>query len=212
MKNFEDYLKFENRAKSTLTADGIQERYIDRRCKDYDKIDESRILSSKDIHYGLVDTYGQFDLTNLTYDRDNYDGEELERETGVKIEEFITNFDFVYVLEVMAEASLNWLMESAKSAGKPFEARVISIFAPSEYNYTTDDYYMEITKNPFDTTEELADFLKSLVIDKDGFIGEEYIGDMVETIDMAVIDGGTNLTINGKDYDTIDDFKKSLTK
>jgi hypothetical protein len=212
MKNFDDYLKFENRAKGTLTADGIQERYIDRRCKDYDKIDRSHIILSKDIHGGLVDTYGQFDLTELTYDRDNYDGEELERETGVKIEEFISHFDFVYVLEVMAEASLNWLMESAKSAGNPFEARVISIFAPSEYNYTTDDYEMEITKNPFDTTEELTEFLKSLIIDKNGYIDDGYIGDMIETIDMAVIDGGTTIEINGVEYDTLDDFRETLKK
>ena len=201
--------KFENKTKPTLTADGLKELYIDRRIKDYDKVDRSHIILSKDIHGGLVDTYGQFDLTELSssveereidYWKYANDAEDTEID-----DEVIFSFDFESCLQSMAEHSLEYIKAKAEEAGKPFEARVISYWSPDYYNFTTDDYEMEITKNPFDTIEELIDFIKSIILDKDGFIGEEYNGDMIEYIEDWIYENTDKVEVGDKEYESLDE-------
>lgn len=209
-----DYFEnFENRARKSLTADGLEERYIDRRVKNFDEIKKENIIWSGDIHGGLVDTYGQFDLTELTYEEENEAGRELEEETGVEITEWNRNFNFVWLLEVMAEQSLNYFVSHIDG----LEARVISVFAPSEYNYRTDDYEIEVLKNPFDTIEALVEEMKRVCIEnydeyKDERLShrlcDDYVYDMIECIDNTIIENTDSLTINGEDYDTEEDFKK----
>lgn len=133
---------FENHAKKVLTADGLQERYVDRRVVDYDKIDKKEILDTRDISLALVDTYGMFDLTELSCGVDEGEFDYLTKDEEIKIplDEYEgAEIEFGGVVEFMLEtARLFMEAETELDLGKPLELETISYFSPSEYNYSTD--------------------------------------------------------------------------
>ncbi len=213
---------FENRAKKVLTADGLEERYVDRRIVGYDELDKAKIINSTEISRMLVDTYGMFDLTELSYGVDEGEAQYLE-EQGIRIPESEyegVEIDFKNVVLEMAKKSLEILKDMASDRGKPFEAEVVAFFSPSEYNFMTDDYEMYITANPFDSVDELKEFLKNMIEEPYGNGGmtldSHYSDEMYEFLNDYMYENitGWNIRKDGEYREnlSLDDLEKLYGK
>lgn len=213
---------FENRAKKVLTADGLMERYVDRRITGYDDLEKEKIVCSTDISPMLVDTYGMFDLTELSYGIDEGESQYME-EQEIRIPESDfegVEIDFENVVLEMAQKSLEILEEMASDRGKPFEAEVVAFYSPSEYNYRTDDFEMYIKKNPFESVDELVDFLKEMVIEPYGNGGStldsHYLDEMYEFMNNYMYENitGYNIRKDGEYMEnlSLDELKKLYGK
>lgn len=195
---------FENHARKTLTADGLQERYVDRRVEGYDKIDKKEILDTRNISFALVDTYGMFDLTECSSFVDESEYEFLTKDRGIEIpiEDFDgVEIDFDDVVEYMLEVAKDFICEAVSmDLGKPLEMEVISYFSPSEYNYSTDWGEYRVLKNPFDTIEELAEYLKKSFGNGDGrSLSDDLIYHMREKLDEYMYENITGYNIMGNE-------------
>ncbi len=208
---------FENHARKTLTADGLQERYVDRRVEGYDKIDKKEILDTRDISFALVDTYGMFDLGELSGGVDDGEFDYLTKDEEIKIpfEEFEgAEIDFGGVVEYMLEVAKDFICEAVSvDLGKPLEMEVISYFSPSEYNYSTDWGEYRVLKNPFDTIEELAEYLKKSFGNGDGrSLSDDLIYHIEEKLDEYMRENltGYNVRHGGKYLEnlSVDELKK----
>lgn len=215
---------FENHARKSLTADGLQERYVDRRVVGYDKIDPKNILDSRDISFGLVDTYGQFDLTELCMSVEEGEYQYLTSDCGLDIpsDEFEgVEVDFRGVVLEMARHAGEFICEAVngdlEDKKRPLELEVISYFSPSEYNFTTDSCEFVVKQNPFDTVEELAEYLENSFGHGDGrSLSDDYVYDMIEFLDNYIYENitGYNIRRNGEYLENIslDELEKIYKK
>ena len=220
---------FENHARKRLTADGLQDWYVDRRVVGYDKIDRKLILDSRDISFGLVDTYGQFDLTELCMSVEEGEYQYLTSDCGLDIpsSEFEgVEVDFRGVVLEMARHAGEFICEAVNSdlisliledRKRPLELEVISYFSPSEYNFTTDSCEFVVKQNPFDTVEELAEYLKNSFGGGDGqSLSDDYVYGMIEFLDNYIYENitGYNIRRNGERLENIslDELEKIYKK
>lgn len=198
----------ENRARATLTADGLQERYTDRRVADYDEIDESRVLDSRDIDNGLVDTYGLFDLTELCCGVEDMEQQHFEQDMDCDFgdERLECEFETQHILHDMADWSAEYFMSRIDG----LKLRTISIFSPSEYNYSTDYCEWEIIKSPFETREELIAELKKEIRDGLECVGDDYRYFMYEKIDDYLCEHIAGYYVG--DYNKLYEYDELLNK
>ena len=201
---------FENRAKAVLTADGLQERYTDRRIVGYDDLPKDELIWSLDISGILVDTYGMFDLTEECCGIEEGEAQHFTEEGCDFGDKFLEiEVDTKEIVEEMAEASIDILKRLAEEDGKKFDAELVAIYRPSEYNFTTDAYEMRITENPFKTTAELTEYLKSL-IDREthGDNFDTYFYDMNEVVSESLYNNITGYYIGS--YDKLYTYEEVL--
>ena len=200
---------FENRARASLTADGLQERYVDRRVADYDTIDRQRVIDSRDIDNGLVDTYGLFDLTELSSSVEEQEQAYFEQDNDCDFgDKFLEcEFDTKHIVHFMAEVGAEFFEERIDG----LKLRVISIFSPSEYNYSTDWCEWEITKNPFETREQLIEKMRELAIEQGhNWVGDDYRYEMYDKIDEYLYEHIAGYYVG--DYETLYSREEILDK
>lgn len=190
-------------AKQTLGADGLKVRYTDRRVENYDTLDKTKLIDSRDIHGGLVDTYSIYDLSQLSSGLDESEQQYFEKDLGCEFggEMIEVEIDFDKVVEYMAEVAAEYF----ESEIKGLALTAVSVYSPSEYNYQTDSCEWYVVKNPFDTTEQLVDKMRKVV----GELDDSYRYNMYEKLDEFMYENITGYTVAGKSY-TFDELTKKF--
>lgn len=183
-------------SKKVLTADGLEPSCVDRRVADYDTLDKDKIIDSRDIHGGLVDTYGLFDLTELSCGVDESEQShfaDLGCDFGGSSVE--CEIDCKGALKFMAQVGADYFEREING----LKMRVVSVYSPRYYNYETDSCEWLITKNPFDTVEELVAEMKRVAVDKWG-VKDSYRGEMCEELDNYLFEHITGYTVDNETY------------
>ena len=183
-------------SKKVLTADGLADACVDRRVADYDTLDKEKIINSKDIDDGLVDTYGLFDLTELSCGVDESEQQhfaDMGCDFGGKSIE--CEIDCKGVVKFMAQVGADFFEREIDG----LQLRVVSIYSPRYYNDETDSCEWLITKNPFDTVEKLVAEMKRVAVEE-GFVSDSYRAEMYEQLDNYLFENITGYTVDNETY------------
>ena len=184
-------------------------RYTEKRVADYDELDKNSVVDSREVDFGLIDSYGLFDLTELAFGIDEREVEYMERELNLGKHNVECEINTENITEFMATVCGQYFEQKIDG----LELRLVEVFSPSEYNYTTDSCVFEIVKNPFDSRERLIAELKRVVMDTDngGFVNDEYRYNMLDALDEYMTENITGYTLdNGQKVYSYDELVAKL--
>ena len=171
-------------------------RYTEKRVADYKEIDRNSVVDSREIDFGLIDSYGLFDLTEIAFGIEERETEWLETELNLGEHNIECEIDTENITEFMAVECGRYFEQEIDG----LELRLVEVFSPSEYNYTTDSCEFEVVKNPFGTRERLVAEMKKVVMDEKngGFVNDDYRYYMFEALDEYMSEHITGYTLDGK--------------
>lgn len=184
-------------------------RYAEKRVADYDELDKNSVVDSREVDFGLIDSYGLFDLTELAFGIEEREVEYMERELKLGKHNVECEINTENITEFMATVCGQYFEQKIDG----LELRLVEVFSPSEYNYTTDSCMFEIVKNPFDSRERLIAELKRVVMDADngGFVNDEYRYNMFDALDEYMTENITGYTLdNGRKVYSYDELVAKL--
>lgn len=184
-------------------------RYTEKRVADYGELDKGSLIDSKEIDFGLVDSYGLFDLSELCFGVEERETEWLDGEINLGEHSVECDFDTREIIEFMAVECGRYFEQEIDG----LELRLVEVFSPSEYNYTTDGCEFEVVKNPFDSRERLVAEMKKVIMDtkNGGSVNDEYRYYMFEAIDNYLTEHIAGYVLdNGEKVYSFDELKSEL--
>ena len=184
-------------------------RYTEKKVADYNELDKNSIIESREIDFGLIDSYSVFDLSEISFGIDERETEWLESELKLGDHRIECDINTDNITELMAIECGRYFENEIDG----LELRVVEVFSPSEYNYTTDSCEFEIVKNPFESRERLVAEMKKIIMNgqNGGFIDDEYKWYMFSAIEEYMTEriAGYYLDNGQKSY-SFDELKEKL--
>lgn len=184
-------------------------RYTEKKVADYSELDKNSIIESREIDFGLIDSYSVFDLSEISFSIDERETEWLESELKLGDHTIECDINTENITEFMAIECGQYFENEIDG----LELRVVEVFSPSEYNYTTDSCEFEIVKNPFESRERLVAEMKKVIMNgqNGGFIDDEYKWYMFSAIEEYMTEKIAGYYLdNGQKVYSFDELREKL--